>query len=79
MNMLDELNIVFRDVLENEKIELSEETTSEDIDEWDSINHIYLIDEIEKQFGVKFKSSELLTWKDIGELIDLIKTKLSKH
>ena len=72
---LNELNILFRDVLENDDINLTAETTALDIDEWDSINHIYLVVEIEKKFNVKFKSSQILEWTNVGEIVESIKEK----
>ena len=72
---LNELNILFREVLENEDINLSPETTAHDIDEWDSINHIYLVVEIEKYFNIKFTSSQILEWKNVGEIVNSIQEK----
>ena len=72
---LNELNILFRDVLENNDINLSNESTALDIDEWDSINHIYIVVEIEKTFNIKFNSSQILQWKNVGEIIESIKEK----
>ncbi len=72
---LNELNILFREVLENEDIYLSPETTAHDIDEWDSINHIYLVVEIEKYFNIKFTSSQILEWKNVGEIVNSIQEK----
>ncbi|MCF7560781.1 acyl carrier protein [Sabulilitoribacter multivorans] len=72
---LDILNELFREVLDNESIDLKPETTANDIDEWDSINHIYLVVEIEKKFNIKFKSSQILEWKNVGEIIESIQDK----
>lgn len=69
---IEQFEELFREVLENDDIELSRETTAHDIDEWDSINHIYLVVEIEKHFGIKFSSSEILQWKNVGEMIDSV-------
>ena len=76
--MTDYLNafeLLFKEVLENEDIVLTNDTTAHDIDEWDSINHIYLVVEIEKHFAIKFSSSEILEWKNVGEMIDSVKAK----
>ncbi|MBQ3941970.1 MAG: acyl carrier protein [Bacteroidales bacterium] len=66
---------VFRDVLDNEDIVLSDETTADDIEEWDSLSHIQLIVAVEKAFHVKFTSKEILSWKNVGELVDSILTR----
>lgn len=66
---------IFRDVLDDDEIVLSDATTADDIDEWDSLSHIQLIVAIEKAFKVKFTSKEILSWKNIGELIDCLMTR----
>jgi len=70
--ILKKLQDIFKDLLENEDIELSYKTTSNDIEGWDSINHIILIVEIEKEFNFKFKLEEMRSFKNIGELCDII-------
>lgn len=75
--ILNKLQDIFRDVFDNEEIELTYETVAEDIDEWDSLAHIQLIKEIEKEFGIKLSSKEILSWDDVGEMIDAIFKKLN--
>lgn len=67
---------IFRDVLDNEEIVLTETTTAEDVEEWDSLSHIQLIVAIEKAFGIKFTSKEILSWKNVGELVSSAVSKL---
>lgn len=68
---------IFREVLEIEDLIISEETKASDISEWDSINHIYLIVEIENNFKVKFTTHEIQLWKNVGEMIDSIENRMS--
>ncbi len=75
---LNDFELLFKEVLENEDIVLTNETTAHDIDEWDSINHIYLVVEIEKHFDIKFSSSEILEWKNVGEMVNSVKGKKEK-
>ena len=70
--ILKKVQDIFKDVLEDEDIELSYNTTSDDIEGWDSLNHIVLIVEIEKEFNFKFKLEEIQSFKNIGEMCDSI-------
>jgi acyl carrier protein len=74
--ILEKVQTIFRDVLENDEITLSMEMSAEDIDEYDSLAHIQLVVAIEKQFGVKFNSKEIISWQNIGQMVDSIEAKL---
>lgn len=71
----EKLNDIFVDVFDLDSIQLSESTSSEDVEEWDSLSHIQLIVAVEKAFGVKFSSREIMTWKNVGEMVDSISEK----
>ena len=68
-NCLVKVQEIFRDVLDNEDIVLDMQTTADDIEEWDSLSHIQLI---EKEFKIKFTSREILSWNNVGEMIEAI-------
>lgn len=70
-----ELNEIFMDVLDLDEVELSDATSADDIDEWDSLSHIQLIVAIEKAFKIKFTSKEIMSWKNVGEMVDCILAK----
>lgn len=75
----DVLTTVFRQVLEDDTIELTPTTTADDVEAWDSMNHIFIVVELEKRFGIKFHAAEMEELKNIGELSTLIRQKLSRH
>jgi acyl carrier protein len=74
--ILQEVNKEFIDVMNNDSILLSAQTTTNDIDEWDSLSHIQLIVALEKRFNIKFTSSEIQNWKNVGEMIGSIESRI---
>lgn len=75
--VLNEVENIFRDILDEELLNLTRDTTANDVDGWDSLTHIQLIVAIEKHFKVKFSSKEILSWKNVGELLDSLIAKSS--
>ena len=73
-----QLESVFRQVLEDDALKLMPTTTADDVDGWDSMNHIFIVVELEKRFGVKFQAAEMEELKNVGELAALVKQKLAK-
>ncbi len=66
------LTSVFRDVFDDETIELTDETTSEDIEDWDSFEHINLVVAVEEEFSFKIPMGKVVTMKNVGEMVDII-------
>ncbi|MBR6669726.1 MAG: acyl carrier protein [Ruminococcus sp.] len=71
-NIMTRLTEIFRDVFDDNSIVINENTTSNDIDEWDSIEHINLIGAVEEEFKLRFKMKEVSGMKNVGEMIDII-------
>lgn len=76
MSTLQQITEIFIDVLDDEDIVLSAETIADDIEEWDSLAHIQLIVAIEKAFKVKFTTSEIQQWQNVGDMCSLIDEKM---
>ncbi len=74
--ILRDLNEVFRDVFDDESITVDEETTADDIEEWDSLEHINLIAAVEQEFGVKFTMGQVVSMKNVGEMMDIIEAQV---
>ena len=70
------LNEVFRDVFDDEDIIVTDTTTANDIDDWDSLEHINLIVAIEDCFGMKFNMGEVTTMKNVGAMVDIIMSRI---
>lgn len=74
--IFSKLNEIFIDVLDLDEVELTENTSANDIEEWDSLSHIQLIVAIEKAFKIKFTSLEIMKWSNVGEMVDSMESKL---
>lgn len=66
------LNEIFRDVLDDDSIELNDQTTADDVDGWDSFEHINLVVAVEEEFSFKIPMGKVVTMKNVGEMVDLI-------
>ena len=68
----ERLNEVFRDVFDDEDITVNDETTANDIEDWDSLEHINLVNAIEEEFDMKFNMGQIVSMKNVGEMVDII-------
>ena len=66
------LNEVFQDVFDDDTITVTDKTTADDIEEWDSLEHINLIAAVEQEFGMKFNMGQVVSMKNVGEMADII-------
>ena len=73
----ERLNNVFRDVFDDDEIVVKPETTSADIEDWDSLEHINLVVAVEQEFGIKFNMNEVTTMKNVGDMVNIIKERMN--
>jgi len=71
-----ELTDIFRDVFDDDTLIIVDETNSEDIEDWDSLEHINLVVAMEKRFNMKFNIREVGKLKNVGEMADLILSRM---
>lgn len=75
--VLDIVQNIFHEVTENPNIKLTSETTSEHVEEWDSLTHIQLVVAVEEKFEISFTSEEIGSYANVGEMCDGIIAKKS--
>jgi acyl carrier protein len=68
---------ILRRVFNNDSLEVTRETNANDIEEWDSLTHITLIGETENEFKIRFALGELQKLKNVGDMTNLIESKLN--
>ena len=69
---------IFRDVFDDEELMIKDETNADDIEDWDSFEHISLIIAMEAEFSMKFDIKEVNKLGNVGQMIDLIKRKMDE-
>jgi acyl carrier protein len=76
--LLQHLNEVFRSVFDDPELTVSVATTAKDVPGWDSIVHITLVIEIERQFNVKFGMAEIERLRNVGDLVAILQAKQAR-
>lgn len=74
--VFEKLNDIFRNNFDDDSIELNDETSSADIEDWDSLEQINLVVAIQETFHVKFNIDEVNAMKNVGEMVDSILEKM---
>ncbi|MBR6328072.1 MAG: acyl carrier protein [Lachnospiraceae bacterium] len=67
---------IFRDVFDDDTLEIGETTNAEDIEDWDSLEHIELVINMEKKFSLKFNIKEVNKLENVGQMVDMIQRML---
>ena len=71
-DLYEKLNQVFREVFDDDSITVNAKTTADDIEDWDSLEHITLVAAVENCFHIKFKVGEVVRFRNVGEMADII-------
>jgi acyl carrier protein len=73
--ILQDLTVIFHTVLDDDTLVLTPETTAADVPGWDSMNHITIVVEAERHFGVKVRTAEIEEMRNVGDFVKLIAAK----
>jgi acyl carrier protein len=76
--ILSEIAQIIRDVLDQPDLQIDMQTTAENVEEWDSFNHINIVVAVEARFGVKFHTAEIEELKNVSDLVDLVWKKMNR-
>jgi len=74
--IMQDINNVFKRVFKDDTLRVTNQTTAADIGEWNSLNHMYLITEIEAYFNCEFSFDEVINFKKVGDIVSAIQTKI---
>lgn len=74
-NIQAQLNEIFCEVFDDDGIVIRPEMTANEVDGWDSLSHVNLIVTIEQRFNIRFSQKELLTLRNVGDLLAVIASK----
>jgi acyl carrier protein len=78
MTTIEKLAPIFHDIFDDDTIVPMPQMTAEDVEEWDSLAHIRLMVAIERAFGIKFATSEMNSYANVGELVAAIDSKVAR-
>lgn len=76
--IMNRLNEIFQDVFDDEELTVTDETSTNDIESWDSLHHVLLFSAVENAFGMKFAMKEVLEMENVGAIVDIIAGRATK-
>jgi acyl carrier protein len=77
--LVSQAQVIFREVLDSPDLILTDELTAPKVEGWDSLNHVTLVMTLEDKFAVKFTTREVMGWRNVGQMLDCLETKLNKQ
>lgn len=75
--IFEKLKEILSDVFDDENVSITESSSSETIEEWDSLAHVQIVDGIQKSFGIKINAREMMDWDTVSDIIDTISEKIN--
>lgn len=75
--IFEKVNAVFRDLFEDDSLVIGEQTTAADVEGWDSLKHISLIEAVEEEFDIRFTMREVTGMKNVGEMVSVIEERMA--
>ena len=76
-DIFEKLNEIFSQVFESwGGAVLNDELCADDIEEWDSLAQVQLVSLIQSTFNIKFSAKEMLSWDNVGQMVDSIQSKI---
>ena len=76
--IVSQAQAIFREVLDSPNLVLTDDLTAAKVKGWDSLNHMTLVMTLEEHFKVKFATWEVMSWRNVGEMLDCLDAKLNK-
>jgi acyl carrier protein len=76
-DILEELQPIFRDILDQPNLRITRGSNAANVEGWDSLAQINLVTAIEQEFDLRFTIDELLDLNNVGEMVDLMTTKVA--
>lgn len=76
--VLTRITKVFKEVFDDDTLELTRQTTALNIDGWDSMMQVNLVIAVEQEFGVRFSGKEMSSFQSVGDLEDLVRARLNE-
>ena len=75
--IIADLTKIMEKIFDVSDLKISMDTVATDVEDWDSLNHIQMVVAVEKHFKIKFSAAQIQNWKNVGEIIDSISSKLT--
>lgn len=74
--IIDKIEMIVATSLNHHDFTMTEDTKPEEITGWDSMANAMILTAIEQEFGIKFKFSDMIAWRNVGQLTDVVIKKL---